>query len=105
MAKRHARHPVTSEQMRTPLLYMPRKERVQVLDAIVDELLREDAVVVSYSRSTGRGRLVSASGREYVFTAKRKYLRVGIGVSFLGGRTRAYCVRRERLIVLDGARD
>ena len=69
---------------------------------MADEATRDDGVVSRFDRRSGRGVLHSSEGRRFVFTARRNYLKKGVGVSFVAGRTRAYLIRRERLVALDG---
>lgn len=101
MAKRHQRRPFPHELLTVPLVALSDDEW-RAVDDMVGASLRSDGVVASYDRRSGRGTILAQDGRRFVFTAKRKYMRRGVGVSFIAGRTRAYYVRREGLVVIDG---
>lgn len=103
MAKRHERRHFPDELMNVPVVDLS-PGQWKALDDKVDSMLRSDGIVSRYDTRTGKGTLTDQAGRTFEFTSKRKYLRRGVGVSFIAGRTRAYHIRRERMVVVDGAR-
>ncbi len=111
--ERHRRSKEVAESVRDmPLVFMT-KEELDATFADIFDSMREDGVVTEYDQETERGLLKTADGRLYRFKRLAKYLKIGIGVSFLPGVLKeyyesckgmpvAYYLRRERLTVVGG---
>jgi len=94
--KRHQKHNIDENKS---MMEMSRKEMDNAWADIIN-FLRSDGIVTDYDKETGKGKVLSKNGDTYDFTAKRKYMKIGIPISFLTGRTRCYNVRREKIAVI-----
>ena len=95
--KRHKRHNVDEN---TPLMDMSIGDMDKAFKNSIDCMLRSDGVVTEYDNDTGKGKVLCQDEKTYNFTAKRKYMKSGITVSFITGETRCYYIRREKLAVI-----
>jgi len=94
--KRHQKHNIDKNK---PMVEMSRKEMDNAWADVIN-FLRKDGIVTEYDNETGKGKVLSQDGNKYNFTAKRKYMKIGIPISFITGKTRCYHVRRETIAVI-----